>query len=128
MAGWTPLCYAVLRDDPFLVESLLEQKANPNEVTTKEKKDAQLPRGMPVLFIAGTYHSNKVRDPTNVGSTLTSSVRDVELHREVYDSMILWMAEIVHQLRLVLYPVKITGLTNTIAGGCLEFLSHQQQL
>ena len=114
MAGWTPLCYAVLRDDPFLVESLLEQKANPNEVTTKEKKDAQLPRGMPVLFIAGTYHSNKVRDP--------------ELHREVYDSMILWMAEIVHQLRLVLYPVKITGLTNTIAGGCLEFLSHQQQL
>ena len=122
MAGWTPLCYAVLRDDPFLVESLLEQKANPNEVTTKEKKDAQLPKGMPALFIAGTYHSNKV------GSSLTSSVRDVELHREVYDSMILWMAEIVHQLRLVLYPVKITGLTNTIAGGCLEFLSHQQQL
>ena len=60
IAGWTPLCYAVLRDDPFLVESLLEQNANPNEVTTKAKKDAQLPKGIPVLFIAGVYHSNKV--------------------------------------------------------------------
>lgn len=85
IAGWTPLCYAVLRDDPFLVESLLEQNANPNEVTTKAKKDAQLPKGMPALFIAGTYHSNKVR-------------QDLETPGATEKCMILWMVEIVHQL------------------------------
>ena len=37
--GWSTMCYAVLRDDTFLVESLLKSRADANEVTTKEKKD-----------------------------------------------------------------------------------------
>ena len=33
------MCCAVLRDDTFLVESLLKSRADANEVATKEKKD-----------------------------------------------------------------------------------------
>ena len=57
--GWSPMCYAVLRDDPFLVESMVICKADVNDSNHKVKKDAQLPKGMPVLALCGTYHSNQ---------------------------------------------------------------------
>ena len=57
--GWSPMCYAVLRDDPFLVESMLICRADVNDTNHKVKKDAQLPKGMPVLALCGTYHSNQ---------------------------------------------------------------------
>ena len=57
-AGWSPICYAVLRDDPFLIEALVMKRADVNDSNRLAKNDAQLPKGMPVLSISGTYHSN----------------------------------------------------------------------
>ena len=58
--GWSPLCYAVIRNDPFLVEGLLKSRANPNDKTRKEKKESQRVSFYPVLSQAVATHSNKV--------------------------------------------------------------------
>eukprot|EP00438_Fugacium_kawagutii_P023690 Skav218410 [mRNA] locus=scaffold1349:170797:174749:+ [translate_table: standard] len=58
-AGWSPMCFAVLRDDPFLIEALALKKADVNDYIRKAKDDAQLPKGMAVIELCGTYSSNK---------------------------------------------------------------------
>ena len=57
-AGWSPLCYAVLRNDPFLVKALVKSKANVDDRVAKAKKDALLPRKLPILLLAVAYHCN----------------------------------------------------------------------
>ena len=59
-AGWSPLCYAVLTGKVSLVKALLNNTADPNDCTTKSKKEANLSKKLPVLSIAATYHSNEV--------------------------------------------------------------------
>eukprot|EP00438_Fugacium_kawagutii_P005700 Skav227830 [mRNA] locus=scaffold948:378224:380137:+ [translate_table: standard] len=58
-AGWSPMCYAVLRDDPFLIEALALKNADVNDSIRKAKNDAQLLKGMSIIEICGTYSSNK---------------------------------------------------------------------
>ena len=58
-AGWSPICYAVLRDDPFLIEALVKNKADVNDSNRRAKNDAQLPKGLPLLSLAGTYNNNQ---------------------------------------------------------------------
>eukprot|EP00438_Fugacium_kawagutii_P018431 Skav226163 [mRNA] locus=scaffold2279:81591:83868:+ [translate_table: standard] len=58
-AGWSPMCYAVLRDDPFLIEALALKNADVNDSIRKAKNDAQLLKGMSVIEITGTYSSNR---------------------------------------------------------------------
>ena len=58
-AGWSPICYAVLRDDPFLIEALVRNNADVNDSNRRAKNEAQLPKGLPLLSLAGTYHSNQ---------------------------------------------------------------------
>ena len=57
-AGWSPLCYAVLRNDPFLVKALVKSKADVNDRVSKAKKDALLPKKLPILLLAVAYHCN----------------------------------------------------------------------
>lgn len=59
MAGWSPICYAVLKDDPFLIEALVRKKADVNDSNRRAKNEAQLPKGLPLLSLAGTYKSNQ---------------------------------------------------------------------
>jgi len=59
-AGWSPLCYAVVKGDAFLVTAMLEQKANSNECLQKSKTVANLPKKMPVLCMAAAYNNNRV--------------------------------------------------------------------
>ncbi|OLP87173.1 Ankyrin repeat domain-containing protein 17 [Symbiodinium microadriaticum] len=56
--GWSPLCYASLNGDPMLVRGLLEQRASPNERTTKEQPHSGIPKGVSVLAIAATFRHN----------------------------------------------------------------------
>eukprot|EP00438_Fugacium_kawagutii_P032357 Skav234860 [mRNA] locus=scaffold840:125302:126576:- [translate_table: standard] len=56
-AGWSPMCYAVLKDDPFLIKALLLNGANVNDAITRPKTDAHLTKGMSVLAIAACYNS-----------------------------------------------------------------------
>lgn len=56
--GWSPLCYASLNGDPMLVRGLLEQRAGPNERTTKEHPHSGIPKGVSVLAIAATFRHN----------------------------------------------------------------------
>ena len=57
-AGWSPMCYAVLRNDPFLVKALVKSKANVNDRLSKTQKDALLPKKLPILLLAVAYHCN----------------------------------------------------------------------
>ena len=59
-AGWSPLCYAVVRGDAFLVRALLRNRANVNDMVAKSRKDLNIPKNMPVLCMASAYHSNEV--------------------------------------------------------------------
>ena len=59
-AGWSPLCYAVVNGDAFLVKALLKSKADPNDRLSKSNKKVNLPKNMPVVCMAAAYHSNAV--------------------------------------------------------------------
>jgi len=59
-AGWSPLCYAVLKGQVDIVKSLLKCRANCQDRTTKFKKDLNLSKNLPVLSLAAHYHSNEV--------------------------------------------------------------------
>eukprot|EP00438_Fugacium_kawagutii_P029733 Skav215787 [mRNA] locus=scaffold3885:11859:13658:+ [translate_table: standard] len=58
-AGWSPMCYAVLRDDPFLIKALLLNRADVNDAIAQSKKDAHLIKEMSVLAIAAFYNNCK---------------------------------------------------------------------
>ncbi len=73
-AGWSPLCYAVLRNDPFLVKALVKNKANVNDRVSKAKKDALLPKKLPILLLAVAYHCNAAM------SALLSARANVNIH------------------------------------------------
>ena len=57
-AGWSPICYAAMKGDTFLVKALLEKRANPNDRLTKQTHD--LPKKIPVLSLAVAYQNNDV--------------------------------------------------------------------
>eukprot|EP00438_Fugacium_kawagutii_P031123 Skav201747 [mRNA] locus=scaffold1973:9099:10799:- [translate_table: standard] len=57
-AGWSPLCFAVVKGDAALVQALLDNRANPNDCLHRKKKD--LPKGTPVLSMATIYQNNEV--------------------------------------------------------------------
>eukprot|EP00438_Fugacium_kawagutii_P009749 Skav220217 [mRNA] locus=scaffold1600:140995:142710:- [translate_table: standard] len=57
-AGWSPLCFAVVKGDAALVKALLDSRADPNDHLLRKKKD--LPKGTPVLTLATIYHRNEV--------------------------------------------------------------------
>ena len=59
-AGWSPLCYAVVNGDAFLVKALLKSKADPNDKLSKNNKKVNLPKNMPVVCMAAAYYSNDV--------------------------------------------------------------------
>jgi len=59
-AGWSPLCYAVVNGDAFLVKALLKSKADPNDRLSKNNKKVNLPKNMPVVCMAAAYYSNDV--------------------------------------------------------------------
>ena len=43
-AGWSPLCYAVVNGDAFLVKALLKSKADPNDRLSKITRRSTFPR------------------------------------------------------------------------------------
>ena len=57
-AGWSPICYAAIKGDTFLVKALLEKRANANERLTKQTHD--LSKKIPVLSLAVAYKNNDV--------------------------------------------------------------------
>lgn len=57
-AGWTPLCYAAIKGDPFLVSALLRSRADANDRITRKTHD--LPKNCPVLSVAAAYQNNEV--------------------------------------------------------------------
>ncbi|CAE6911903.1 unnamed protein product [Symbiodinium sp. CCMP2592] len=57
-AGWSPLCFAAMDGRPLLITALLQQRADPNDRTSKGKLEALLPKHMPVLSIAACYKRN----------------------------------------------------------------------
>ena len=57
-AGWSPICYAAIKGDTFLVKALLGKRANPNERLTKQTHD--LSKKIPVLSLAVAYKNNDV--------------------------------------------------------------------
>ena len=59
-AGWSPLCFAVVKGDAFLVKALLKSKADPNDRLPKSKKKVNLPKNMPVVCMAAAHHSNEI--------------------------------------------------------------------
>lgn len=59
-AGWTPLCYATMSGSPFVVTSLLAQRANPNDKITKHKPDLLLPPKLGVLALAAHFRHGDV--------------------------------------------------------------------
>ncbi|CAE7584650.1 ankrd52 [Symbiodinium natans] len=58
--GWSPLCFAVMRGNTALVQSLLDRHASPNDATQKPKKEMVFGRNLSVLSIAAIYNSNEV--------------------------------------------------------------------
>ena len=59
--GWSPLCFAAMSGNAALVQSLLDQKASPNDSTQKPKKELVFGKNLSVLSIAAAYKSNQVR-------------------------------------------------------------------
>ncbi|CAE7216813.1 ANKRA2 [Symbiodinium sp. CCMP2592] len=59
-AGWTPLCYAAISGNAYLVESLLKCRASCNERITKKKTELAIKKNMPVLSLATHFHCNEI--------------------------------------------------------------------
>ena len=59
-AGWSPVCYAAMSGDVFLVKSLLKKRALVNDRLWK--KSHGLPSRLPVLSIAVSYKSLEVTE------------------------------------------------------------------
>eukprot|EP00438_Fugacium_kawagutii_P024121 Skav222757 [mRNA] locus=scaffold600:111323:113131:+ [translate_table: standard] len=57
-AGWSPLCFAVVKGDAALVKAMLDSRADPNDKLPRKKND--LPKGTPVLTLATVYQNNEV--------------------------------------------------------------------
>ena len=57
-AGWTPICYAVMKGDPYLVEALLELKADCRDRVTRHKSDIGFCKNTPVLALAAHFANN----------------------------------------------------------------------
>eukprot|EP00438_Fugacium_kawagutii_P025752 Skav221048 [mRNA] locus=scaffold1448:307985:309760:+ [translate_table: standard] len=59
-AGWSPLCYAAMKGDSVLVQTLLQSRADANDRLTKKKKECNLSKNLPVLSLATAYQNNEV--------------------------------------------------------------------
>jgi len=57
--GWSPLHYAALKGDPFLVENLLKIQADPNQGSKKVHPAIGQPAGTPPLSIACIFKNNE---------------------------------------------------------------------
>jgi len=71
-AGWSPLCYAVLKGQVDIVKSLLKCRASCQDRTTKFKKDLNLSKNLPVLSLAAHYHSNEVLQLLSSGAKVNA--------------------------------------------------------
>lgn len=86
-AGWSPICYATMTGDAFLVKALLESRADPQDRLQKAKDEAFMGVRLPILSMAGAYHSNEVME------ILLSARADVNA-RDVFKSTALhWSAQ-----------------------------------
>ncbi len=54
-SGWSPLCYAALRGDPEILQSLLKDKANPDEQTKKTNHLIGLAPALSVLALSSFF-------------------------------------------------------------------------
>ena len=59
-AGWSPLCYAVVRGDVEVVQALLASRAHCQDVVKKASVDKFIAPKLPVLSLAAAYRSNDV--------------------------------------------------------------------
>ena len=59
-AGWSPLCYAVVRGDVEVVQALLNIRACCQDMVKKASGDLFIAPKVPVLSLAASYHSNDV--------------------------------------------------------------------
>ena len=58
-AGWSPLCYAAIHGDPFLIRSLLQQRADPCDQTRKFHPGLDLWEKFSVLSLACAFNHNE---------------------------------------------------------------------
>ena len=58
-AGWSPLCYAAIHGDPFLIRSLLQQRADPCDQTRKFHPRLDLWGKLSVLSLACGFNHNE---------------------------------------------------------------------
>ncbi|CAE7447877.1 ANKRA2 [Symbiodinium microadriaticum] len=83
-AGWSPICFAVVRGSSDLVQSLLARRADPNDAITKPKKELAMPRRFSLLSLAAVYHNQDVL------LTLLSARADVHARDARNAIAILW--------------------------------------
>ena len=57
--GWSPLLYAVLRGDPLIVRSLLEDRADPNGQTRKPNPILGVPSGLSTSLVCTYFRGDK---------------------------------------------------------------------
>lgn len=58
-AGWSVLCYASMRGDPFLVQALLRCNADPNDKVTKAQPQLGVDKGTPVLGLCTKFKNHE---------------------------------------------------------------------
>lgn len=84
-SGWSPLCYAVLRGDPQIVESLLAAHADPNDQTKRGHALIGLAAGLSVTAIASYFgHTGTVEvaaglNPPMCGAALGNAPECIRL-------------------------------------------------
>lgn len=58
-AGWSPLCYASMNGDPMLIQSLLQERADPNTKTKKGRPEVNMDKHSPVLSICARFKNHE---------------------------------------------------------------------
>eukprot|EP00439_Symbiodinium_sp_Y106_P053241 s1189_g7.t1 len=85
-AGWSPICFAVVKGSADLVQSLLAHRADPNDAITKPKKELAMPKRFSLLSLAVVYHNQDVLE------TLLSARADVHARDARQATAIMWAA------------------------------------
>ena len=58
-AGWSPLCYASMNGDPMLIQSLLQERADPNSKTKKGRPEVNMDKHSPALSICARFKNHE---------------------------------------------------------------------
>ena len=85
-AGWSPICFAVVKGSADLVQSLLARGADPNDAISKPKKELAMPKYFSLLSLAVVYHNQDVL------MTLLSARADVHARDARQATAIMWAA------------------------------------